>query len=293
MKYMKKIVRILSLVGLSAMISMGVQAQDVNNARGYVQVYDVASVNNLSLNEYKQYHSENDLADVSYLFWSSQGKMQVKIENKTNDTIYINWSKSTYTVEHVELPLTPDVAKLSDNDYKMYQKYKASEPTLTDMDYEWQKITMGREEKKDEVSEILPKSTYTKGSYYLMPSEKNVDCGLVLDTAAASYEEKHNSIKNQKATIYKVEYTQETSPIVFTCKIVVSKDKEFKSSSEVVEKFYVSQVREMDAKHFRGKKVGQTPEGYGIYKFPERKSTGFYVEINPRNSVEFNKRFAR
>lgn len=290
---MKKIVRIFSLVGLTAFIAVSAQAQDVSNARGFVQVYDVASENNLSLNEYKQYHSENDLADVSYLFWSSLGKMQVKIENKTNEPIYVNWSKSTYTVQGVELAMTPDESKLSENDYNVYNKYKASEPTLTDMDYEWQKITMGREEKKDEISEILAKSTYTKGNYYLMPTEKNVDPGLVLDTNATSIEEKHNVAKNQKATIYKVDYTKENSPVVFVCKIVVSNDKEFKTSSEIIEKFYVSSVREMDAKHFRGKKIGQTPEGYGIYKFPERKSTSFYVEINPRNSVDFNKRFAR
>ena len=50
---MKKIVRFLSVVGLSALVATFAQAQDVNNASGYVQVYDVASVSNLPLNEYK------------------------------------------------------------------------------------------------------------------------------------------------------------------------------------------------------------------------------------------------
>ncbi len=291
---MKKIVKIFSVFGIVASLSVAAQAQDVSNARGYVQVYDVASVNNLPLNEYKQYHSEKNLADVSYLFWSSQGKMQVKIENKSNDPIYVNWSKSTFTVEGVELPMTPIENDLSDSQYKVYEKYKASEPTLTDMDYEWQKITLGREEKKDEVTEILSKSTYTKGNYYLISNAKNEEKGITMDVNAASYEEKHNSVKNQKATIYKADFTQAASPVKFTCKIVVATDKDFKNGVEVIEEtFYVSSVREMDAKHFRGKRTGQTPEGYGIYKFPERKSTSFYVEINPRNSVEFNKRFAQ
>jgi len=290
---MKKIVKVLSLIGLSVFVAASAQSQDVNNSRGYVQVFDIASESNLSLNEYKQYHFENDIVDVSYLFWSSYGKMQVKVENKAQTPLYVNWSKSTFTVEGVEIPMTPDESKLSDVQYKIYQKYKASEPTLTDMDYEWQKITMGREEKKDEISEVLSKSTYTKGNYYLMPREKNTDAGVVLDTAVASYVEKHNSVKKQNATIYKKEYSKDNSPLVFTCKLVVSTDKNFSTSTEIVEKFYVSSVREMDAKHFRGKRIGQTPEGYGVYKFPERKSTAFYVEINPRNSVEFNKRFAR
>ena len=290
---MKKVVGSLFVLGLSAIVAVNTQAQDVNNARGYVQIYDVASVSNLPLNEYKQYHAENALADVSYLFWSSQGKMQVKVESKSDKPIYVNWSKSYYTVEGTEIPMTPDETKLEGKKYDIYQKYKAVEPTLTDMDYEWQKITMGTQGKKDEVSEILPKSTYTKGNYYLIASEKNTDCGLVLDTNATSFEEKHNSIKNEKATIYKVDYTKENSPVVFTCKILVSSDKEFTNPTEIVETFYVPSVKEMDAKHFRGKKVGQTPEGYGVYKFPERKGTSFYVEINPRNSVEFNKRVPR
>lgn len=290
---MKKIVRILSVVGLAALMAVNVQAQNVNNASGYVQIYDVASVSNLPLNEYKQYHAENNLADVSYLFWSSLGKMQVKIENQSDAPIYVNWSKSTFTVEGVELPMTPVENDLAEPQYSMFQRYKASEPTLTDMDYEWQKITMGREEKKDEISEILSKSTYTKGNYYLTPNDKKLDKGIVLDTACASYEEKHNALKNKKATIYKVDYTEATSPVKFTCKLVIATDKDCKNTTEIVQSFYVSQVREMDAKHFRGKKIGQTPEGYGVYKFPERKSTAFYIEINPRNSVEFNKRFAR
>ena len=290
---MKKIVKVLSLIGLSVFVAASAQSQDVNNARGYVQVFDIASASNLSLNEYKQFHFENDIADVSYLFWSSYGKMQVKVENKAQTPLYVNWSQSTFTVEGVEIPMTPDESKLTDVQYKIYQKYKASEPTLTDMDYEWQKITMGREERKDEISEILTKSTFTKGNYYLMPREKSADADVLLDTAVASYVEKHNSVKKQNATIYKKDFTMDNSPLVFTCKLVVSTDKDFKNSTEIVEKFYVASVREMDAKHFRGKRIGQTPEGYGVYKFPERKSTAFYVEINPRNSVEFNKRFAR
>ncbi len=289
---MKKLAKIFSVVALSAM-TFAAQAQNVNNAQGYVQVFDVASTNNLPLNEYKQYHAENSIADISYMFWSFQGKLTVKVENLTNDTLYVNWSKSTFTIEGVEIPMTPEENQLTPTQYKIFEKYKAEAPVLTDMDYEWQKLTMGKEEKKDEISKILSKSTYTKGNYYIMPRTKNTDAGIVLDTTVASYEEKHNSIKNQKATIYKQEYTQETTPVTFSCKIVVSTDKNFKNAQEIVQTFYIASVREMDAKHFRGKRIGQNPDGYANYKFPERKSTSFYVEINPRNSVYFNKRFAR
>ena len=76
---MKKILRFLSVVGLSALVATFAQAQDVNNASGYVQVYDVASVSNLPLNEYKQYHKEGDIADVSYYNRCSYLRKLVKI----------------------------------------------------------------------------------------------------------------------------------------------------------------------------------------------------------------------
>jgi hypothetical protein len=274
-------------ISLSTIVILTTQAQDVANPNGIVQVYDVASVSKLDQNKYDQFTFENDTVIINYMFWASRGKMQVKIENKLSVPIYINWSQSTYTIEGVEIPMSPYVEKLNDKEFKIYEKYKAMDPTLTDMDYEWKKQTHTGQQKKekDQIIEILSKSTYTKGNYYLAPAG-----GLILDTNAACIVDKHSTIKNQKAFIYVKEYNQSDSPIKFSCKLIVSTDKSFTSKySTYVQQFYVSKISEMDAKHFRGKKVSQTPEGYIIYKFPERKSSRFYVEIDRRNSVDFNK----
>jgi len=284
---MKLLWRFLMTISLSTIVILTTQAQDVANPNGIVQVYDVASVSKLDQNKYDQFTFENDTVIINYMFWASRGKMQVKIENKLSVPIYINWSQSTYTIEGVEIPMSPYVEKLNDKEFKIYEKYKAIDPTLTDMDYEWKKQTHTGQQKKekDQIIEILSKSTYTKGNYYLAPAG-----GLILDTNAACIVDKHSTIKNQKAFIYVKEYNQSDSPIKFSCKLIVSTDKSFTSKySTYVQQFYVSKISEMDAKHFRGKKVSQTPEGYIIYKFPERKSSRFYVEIDRRNSVDFNK----
>lgn len=284
---MKLMWRFLMTISLSTIVMVTTQAQDVANPNGYVQVYDIASVSKLDQNKYDQYTFENDTVIVNYMFWASRGKMQVKIENKLLVPIYINWSQSTYTIEGVEIPMSPYIDKFTDKEYKMYEKYKVADPTLTDMDYEWKKQTHTGQpvKEKDQIIEILSKSTYTKGNYYLAPI-----AGLVIDTNATCIVDKHSTIKNQKAFVYVKEYTQNDSPIKFASKLVVSTDKSFTSKvSSITQNFYVSKISEMDAKHFRGKKVSQTPEGYLIYKFPERKSSRFYVEIDRRNSVDFNK----
>lgn len=283
-----KQIKLFLLLALATALSCTLQAQDIANPNGYVQVYDVASTSNLKTNKYEQYSYENDSVIIHYIFWASRGKMQVKIENKLSVPIYFNWSQSIYTVENTDIPLSPYEDKLNDKEYKIYEKYKAVEPTLTDMDYEWKKQTYTgqKQVQKDQTIEILPRSTYTKSNYNIIPKE-----GFVLDTSAAVEIERHNTQKNKKAFVYSQTYEKSTSPAVFAVDLAYSADKNFQSPcSHVKQEFYVSAVREMDAKHFRGKKVGQTPEGYLIYKFPERKSSRFYVEIDRRNSVEFNKR---
>lgn len=284
---MKQFSVIFLAICLGVFIGFNAQAQDVANPNGFVQVYDVVSESNLSLNKYDQYTFENDTVIVNYMFWASQGKMQVKVENKLATPIYINWSQSTYLVEGVEIPMSPYIDKLADKEYKVYEKYKSQDPTLTDMDYEWKKQTYtGQQAKsKDQIIEILSKSTYTKGNYYLVSRD-----GVVLDTNSQCIVEKHSATKNQKAFVYKKDFTKDNSPIQFGCNLVISTDKTFTSKSTVLkQKFFVGTIREMDAKHFRGKKVSQTPEGFLIYKFPERKSSSFYLEIDRRNSVDFNK----
>ena len=267
-------------------LSVGVtSAQDVNNPRGIVQVYDIAST--LPINKYNQYYYENDTMIVSFLFWTTmgRGKVMLKIENKLSEPIYVNWTKSTYFVEGNQIPLTPYVDKLSAEQLALYEKYKASEPTLTDMDYEWKRqMTQQNEQEKDQIISIQAKSTYTKSNYYIMPAD-----GFVLDTATPYKVEKHRSEKNKKAYVYTVSYTKETSPVKFGVNLVYSAGLgEAAVEKTMTQMFYISATHEMDALHFRGKRVGRTPEGFSVYQFPEQRSTRCYIEIDRRNSVSFN-----
>ncbi|MFO7869793.1 MAG: hypothetical protein R6U95_10900 [Bacteroidales bacterium] len=290
---MKKISLIfLSLVFIA--ISFGkVSAQDVKNSRGVVQVYDVESVSDLPENKIDQYYYEDDSVLISFLFWSSKGKLMMRIENKLTKPIYINWSESKYLVEGTSIPLTPYTDKLSDEKLELYSKYKAVEPTLTDMDYEWKReLNKEENEEEDQIISIQPHSTYSKGNYYLIGSQ-----GIVMDTSASFDVTKSRGKrglfrkKHTETHVYHQEFSKEESPVNFGVSIVYSTDSTVnKDVQKIEEHFYVSAVHEMEAIHFRGKKTGRDAEGFSIYKFPERSSTRFYVEIDRRNSVDFNKR---
>ncbi len=283
---MKKTTQLLIAIFILATSSVVVNAQDVNNPNGYVQVYEISS--ELDKNKYDQYTYENDSVIVNFLFWSSQGKVSVKIENKLSVPIYLNWTKSTYVVEGVSIPMTPYEESLSEQEFDIYEKYKALDPTLTDMEYEWKTQANGGV-KKDQIISIQPKSTYTKGNYYIIPRG-----GYVLDTASNEQIVKHSSQKNSNAFVYSSTFTKENSPYKFGVRLLYSTDKSVASKVGMVNQdFYVSRISEMDAKHFRGKKVGKTPEGFYVYKFPERNSAKCYIEIDRRNSVRFNKGFYR
>ena len=283
----------ISLILLSfvvVLMSVGkLTAQDVNNPRGIVQVYDVESESDLPENKYDQYYYEDDTIIVSFLFWSSKGKLMLRIENKLTVPIYINWTQSMFLVEGEKIPLTPYLDKLTDEQLKVYEQYKAVEPTLTDMEYEWKRqMNQEESEDKDQIISIEPNSTYTKGNYYLIGSQ-----GIVMDTSASYkvYKDRGKRRGNKKAFVFTEEYSKENSPVSFGISLVYSTDAETNENvSKIEESFYVTAVHEMEAQHFRGKKVGRTPEGFSVYKFPERSSKRFFVEIDRRNSVSFNKR---
>jgi len=280
---MKKITHLLLSV-VVLILGVGVaNSQDVSNPKGYVQVYDIES--DLAENRSGQYQYENDTLVIRYLLWSNQGKMNVVIKNKLKVPIYINWTQSQYTVEGVSIPMTPYEDKLDAKQAEIYAKYKASEPVLTDMDYEWKKqMSNGEDKDKDQVTEIAPGGTFKKSNYYLIPRG-----GVVQDTACAVELTKHRANKKQKAHIYSTEYTKETTPFTFSAKIVYAANKKTVPSTSVKHNFYVSKVSEMEAKHFRGKKIGKDPEGFWVYKFPEYDSKRCWLEIDRRRSVPFNK----
>lgn len=271
----------INLIVLLAAISIEfASAQDVKNANGYVQIFDISS--SLEKSDRQQYYFENDILRVTYLFWGERGNMKVSIQNKTDKPIYIDWSKSFYQNNMNKLGYSPENNMTPENE-KIYESYLAASPTLSTMDYELNYHSATNtlfDTKAESVTKIDATSTYTRSKYHLIPGEI-----YKLETSAKHQTERRYDDSTKTTEVYFVEFTAENTPLKFTSFIVYSTDEAFSQEQNLKHDFYVSKIKESDAKHFRGEKVGKTMEGYPIYKFPFRESTGFYFEIDKKSSV--------
>lgn len=275
-----RIFRISLIILLSSFFAGITLAQDVKNANGYVQVFEVSS--GLEINNRQQFFFENDIMKITYLFWGDRGKMKVSIQNKTNKPIYVDWTKSFYKNNHHKLSYAPEQNMTAENE-EMYNTYLAATPTLGSMDYEmnYHSATSTMYDTKVEgTTKIEATSTYTRSKYHLIPGEF-----YRFDTGADHRTEQRTEKEGEMTEVYEATFDTASTPLTFLSFIVFATDENFTDEQDLLHEFYVSKIQEMEAKHFRGEKVGKTMEGYAIYKFPFRKSTSFYVEIDKKNSV--------
>lgn len=266
---------------LAVFIAFQSQAQNVSNASNYVQVFELAS--DLP-NVKNKYTFENDTLKITYYFWGDRGIVQIGIKNKLKEPIYINWEKSFYKNNFHTLSYYPEGAINAEN-IDTYKAYAYDGRMLTAMDYEMQQQTATSTEfdtKVEGYTEIKPLSYYMRVKYHLVPEEF-----YRFDESTKSRTEKSSYDESEAATIYSKEYTKENSPLTFESFITYSMTDKFEKEYNILNKFWVAKVDEMDAKHFRGTKEGKDPEGKAIFKFPFRASTKFYCEIDKKNSLDF------
>jgi hypothetical protein len=256
-------------------------AQDLKNANGYVQMFEV-SAKIPTTND--KFFYENDTIKVTYYFWGNRGIMQISIFNKKDFPIYIDWNKSIMQVNTdkliyaYEANLTPDNAKL-------YKAYLHEGRNLSSMDYEAQ-YQMGSTDKKkvETVTEVKAKGFYMSLRYHITSTYS-----YKFDDNATAVSETRSDNSRETTDVYQAAFDSTNSPLKFSSKLTYSTNKDFVTEKVISNSFWVSKVKEMDAKHFMGEKVGKTPEGFPIFKYPSRKSTHFYVEIEKKNSIVFKK----
>jgi len=273
-----------SLLIVALMIlSLIVTGQNVNDPTGYVQVFEV---NSKLPNIKNKYTFENDTLVITYYFWASRGIVQLGIKNKLEVPIYINWKKSYYKNNYHVLSYFPE-GKMDQDNYDVYQTYMYEGRSLSMIDYEAQYNTASGKDyatKIDSITEIRPHSFYMRLKYHLIPSEF-----YRFDIAAKSEKALKTDTGKDSTTVYFNDFTTENTPLKFLSYVTYSANKNFAKESGILNEFWVNKVKEMEAKQFRGEKVGTDQEGKAIYKFPYRASTMFYIEIQKKNAVAYRK----
>jgi len=271
----------LILILFTVFSSLTLFGQDLKNANGYVQMFEVSSKIPTTSDKF---FFENDTLKITYYFWGNRGIMQISIFNKKDFPIYIDWNKSSMLnnfdklIYAYEANMTPENAKL-------YKAYLHEGRNLSSMDYEAQ-YQMGEKEKKkvETVTEVKAKGFYMSLRYHLVSTYT-----YKFDENATPVAETRSDNSRETTDVFEAVFDSLNSPLKFSSKLAYSNTKEFLTQTTITNYFWVSKVKEMDAKHFMGEKIGKTPEGFPIYKYPSRKSTHFYVEIEKKNSIVFKK----
>jgi len=271
----------LVLILLSGFFSLNVIGQDLKNASGYIQMYEVSS--KIPTTNDKFYY-ENDTIKVTYYFWGNRGIMQISIFNKKDFPIFIDWNKS-FMQNATDKLMYAYEANINASNSKMYKAYLHEGRNLSSMDYEAQ-YQMGEKDKKkiETVTEVKAKGFYMSLRFHLVTGDV-----YKFEDNIAPVSETRSDNSRETTDVLQASFDSTNSPLKFTSKLTYSTSKDFITESSITNAFWVSKVKEMDAKHFMGEKVGKTPEGFAIYKYPSRKSTHFYIEIEKKNSVLYKK----
>lgn len=272
--------RILFSAVATLFISVSV-AQNVKNLSGYVQVYDIESSLPLVKNKFTY---ENDSIRITYYFWGNNGIVQIGINNKLDKPIYIDWKNSFYKNAEHTLSYAPEIV-INNENKSFYERYAFEGRFLHSIDYEMNYNSATSNEfatKVEDVTEIKPYGYYMRLKYHLVTKPIYTFTEDAKKLSEPSYDNAASFI-----TVYEQTFDKATSPFVFSSNVVFSADKEFTSPSSVGSDFFVTSGYEMIAKHFRGERSGKDAEGRAIYKFPYRRSSRFYQEIDKKESLEY------
>ena len=251
---MKKIICIASILLL------------VYGCKSYYQIFEIESIK-MIVNENNDFVFENDSVKITYNFWAECGLLSFSIYNKLDKPLYIDWKKSSYIENSNKRDYWVDEEQANSASfygnyfyYGAYKSYGVSSSSTTKV-------------KIERITFIPPKSKYNRCQFYLLPiSYYKLDKDL-------SFDEVQRQDKPKKNTkVYRINFTKESSPLVFRNFLAFSLTENFKDEFYIDNEFYIETIKEINEKHINVKS--------------EKKGTAFFIFI-PSNlgySIEERKK---
>jgi hypothetical protein len=258
----------------------------------YVQLFDTKATNINIENEF--YMFENDSLKITYSFWTEKGLMTFAIYNKLNKPMYIDWKKSSYIDNSVKLNYWIDEEKKKSLEY--YGSYYYDGPLLKPgfAISNTGGASVSSTVKVERITFIPPKSNYYRSQFYILPIDF-----FKLDTKTEFKEVSRNDKPKKKTKIYKESYTNESSPLVFRNFLTFSFTENFEDEFYVDNEFYISDIREMDIRHFEyykrdesykmGKVFLKDENGNNLMFSDFKRASSFYLYIPKEGSLEYRK----
>ena len=273
--------------------------------KSFIQIFEAAAINVETKNDY--YVFESDTLRITYAFWTSKGVMSYSVYNKSDKPIYIDWKNSSFiyngnklnywSEEFQTISQSTAVSKTNKNTnissyYNGYyyvgspiiwgfannQSYISSN-SLTTTQTETHSSTF----KPERVTFIPPKSTYSCSRFYLLP----VDYYKLNTKTISRTNAPRNDSPGNVTKVYEEKFDFSNSPLVFRNYLAFSFTENSANYFFIDNEFYLTSVKEMDYRHYRGKYLGKDENGGPIYEKPFKKPKNFYINIDGVNTVEY------
>ena len=257
---MKKIIYFFLLFGISSC------------SPKYVQLFETVTTNTNIVDNYYTY--EDDTIKIKYSFWEDKGIMSFEITNKMSAPIYIDWKNSSLILNDVKLNYWED--EMNSNSISNYSTYYYKGPSSATKGVSYSKST-----KPERVTFIPPNSKYKCYKYHLFPFSNY----QMKDYASKVYKRAENPSQPEKtATVYYVNFNNNNSPLKFRNYIAVTFKEDSKIFKFIDNEFYVTSIKEMTLKHFKGEVINSSNKEY---EFPFRNPQFFYLNIPKKASLNY------
>ena len=250
--------------------------------KSYIQVFETKTTNTVSKGEFYVY--ENDTLKITYAFWTMKGIVSFTVYNKLDVPIYIDWKKSSYIDNSNKLNYWVDEEITKSTVY--YGSYYYDGPLLKpgfSVSESSGSVTESKI-KIERLTFIPPKSNYYRSQFHLLPL---VFYGF--DLSSESQEVIKNGTQKEKTKIYYKDFSKAESPLVFRNFLAFSLTEDFNTEFYVDNEFYLSNMKEMDYRHF--KYLEKDNKGKQIYVRPFKKQTSFYLMVPKGKDIESRKKY--
>ena len=255
-------------------------------SKKYIQIFNTNTTNTKYENEYFVY--ETDTLKVTYSFWANQGVMSFTIFNKLEKPVYIDWKNSSFIYNDNKLNYWIEETQTNISSY--YGGYFYKGPLLgpgliINEGYQNSTVTTIKPEK---ITFIPPKSNYSRTQFYLLPVNfYKINFGCQASVVS------RNDKPKKKTTVYSEEFSINNSPLNFRNYLAFTFSENSQQFFFIDNGFYLSSVKEMDYRHYRGKQLGKEQNGNLKYEKPFIKQTSFYIKIEEEKSIEFRQQFVK
>lgn len=240
-------------------------------SKSLIQIFDTTTTNTKLSDDY--YVFENDTVKITYSFWAKQGVMSFSIFNKLNKPIYIDWKSSSYIANGLKFNYWMDETQTNQASYygAYYYKGPLLQPGITVT--EGVQIGTSSTVKPERITFIPPKSYSIRSQFYLLPIQ-----WFKMSSKRSMTIEPRNDNPSRKTHVFTETFDPKTTPLRFRNFIAISLSETSQDFIFIDNEFYLTSVKEMDYRHYRGKCLGTSNDGKYIYEKPYKKKTSFYIE---------------